>query len=107
MLQAALLTARETEVGRGTAGNAHENGPLVWFCKHPWSACMCQALCLGLGRIKNSGLGLGPSYQEEEADITQTCGVHLLGLGHAHSVVPDWCPRILCFHGVATSGKPS
>lgn len=62
---------------------------------------VCQALCLGLGRSKTSGLGLRPSYRWWRQTVTQYWGAHVLGPRHTQNVVPD------CFYGVTTSEKPS
>lgn len=61
VLQPTLLTTRETEVGRGAAGNAVRGQPATTVALQFSSRniqrvpTMCQALC--------SGLGLRPSHQ--------------------------------------------
>lgn len=71
----------------------HENGrPLValWFGSiniHQLPT-ICQALCSGLGISKRSGPSLGLSYLVKET-VTQTWGVHMLGLRYTHKVAPD------------------
>lgn len=59
---------------------------------------MCQALCLGLGGSKTSGLGLRPSRQVMpdggERQQHRLCGVHVLGLRHEAPEAPCFCHRL-------------
>lgn len=85
----------------------HENGrPLVALRFGSMNIhqlpTMGQVLCLGPGLSKRSGPSLGLSYPVKET-VTQTWGVHVLGLRHVHKAA---CDRMLLKPPASTLSSP-